>query len=365
MTEHIIAFLGMTILHNQVQDYFFAIVIFFLVLLSLSVLKRLLIRHLGALAAKTVSDFDDLIIKLISQISWPVFTVVALYFSSSVLNLPENSRSFIRYALVFVVTIRAILLLQEIIQYCVNKILRKRIGPENPSTQAMVNSVVWIIKWGMWILGGIFILDNLGVNITSLVAGIGIGGIAVAMASQAVLGDAFSALSIYLDKPFEIGDFIIIDDCMGTVEHIGVKTTRLRSLSGEQLVFANSDLTKSRVKNYKRMQTRRIAFKVGVVYHTPLDKVEKIPQIIRKILEKAEVKTDRVHFQSFGDSALVYEIVYYVLSADYNVYMDKQQEINFAIMKEFDKEGIEFAYPTQTIYLKKDLLEKAENVQYS
>ncbi len=338
--ENFNIFLGTTIFQNTIQSYALTLLIFMVLLISFSFTQRFVIHYLARLAAKTASDFDDLIVKLLSQIGWPVFIVISLHIAVSVLILPNSLRSFIRYAVVFVVTIRAILLLQEIIQYTVNKTLIKRIGQDNPSSQAMVNSVLWMVKWGMWLLGGIFILDNLGINITSLVAGIGIGGIAVAMASQAVLGDAFSALSIYLDKPFEIGDFIIIDDSMGTVEHIGVKTTRLRSLSGEQLIFSNSDLTKSRVKNYKRMQTRRIAFKVGVVYQTPLNKAQRIPELIRNILEKAQVRTDRIHLQSFGDSALIYEVVYYVLSADYNVYMDKQQLINFAIMQEFEKEGI-------------------------
>ncbi len=365
MSNYLDSFLSFTIFQNKVQDYIVSILIFLISIIGLSIVKRFVIKHLKVRAEKTVSDFDDLIVRLISQIGWPVFVVLSVYMAGTSLILLESIRPFIKYALVFVVTIRTILLLQEIIQYAVNKTLIQRIGGENQSSKAMINSVVWIVKWGMWLLGGIFILDNLGVNITSLVAGIGIGGIAVAMASQAILGDAFSALSIYLDKPFEIGDFIIVDDCMGTVEYIGVKTTRLRSLSGEQLVFSNSDLTKSRVKNYKRMETRRIAFKVGIIYQTPLEKVERIPQIIRDILENAGVRTDRVHFQSFGDSSLIYEAVYYVLSADYNVYMDKQQDINFAIMRQFEKEGIEFAYPTQTLYLKSTSLVKEENVRYS
>lgn len=363
--ENLNIFWEITIFKNTIQSYGIALVTFMALLFGFSVVKRFVLRYLKKWAAKTSTDFDDLIVKLISQIGWPVFIVISLFIAVSGLNLSESLRSFVRYAVVFVVTIRAILLVQEIIQYAVNKTLIKRIGSENQSSKAMINSVVWLIKWGMWFLGGIFILDNLGVNITSLVAGIGIGGIAVAMASQAVLGDAFSALSIYLDRPFEIGDFIIIDDAMGTVEHIGVKTTRLRSLSGEQLVFANSDLTKSRIKNYKRMQTRRISFRIGVVYQTPIEKVRRIPQMIREILEKVGVKPDRAHFLSFGDSSLVYEIVYYVQSSDYNVYMDKQQEINFAIMQQFEKEAIDFAYPTQTLYFKNDNAMKDKNVQYS
>lgn len=337
---------------NMVRDYVFSMVLFLLIIIGLSVFKKIIIAHLGKLAVKTVTDIDDLIVKLISQIGWPVFTVVALYAATSSLVMTDAVRSLVRNVTIFVVMIRSILLFQHVLQYAVSKILNKRIGLDNPSSQALINSVVWVLKWILWALGLVFILDNLGVNISSLVAGIGIGGIAVAMASQAVLGDAFSALCIYLDKPFEIGDFIIVDDCMGTVENIGLKTTRIRSLSGEQLVFANADLTKSRIKNYKRMQTRRIVFKIGVVYQTPLEKVKQIPSIINNILKNAQVQCDRVHFQSFGDSALIFEVVYYVLSADYNVYMDRQQAINFEIMREFELNGIEFAYPTQTLYVK-------------
>ncbi len=346
---------GTVIFKNTIQDYCVALVAFLILFYGLSIFKRIIVKHLGKLASKTSSDFDDFIVRLLSQIGWPSFSVVSLFLATASLEMPSMVHSMIKYVMVFVLTIRSILLLQEIIQYGVNKTLLRRMGADNSSSKAMINSVVWVIKWAIWILGAVFILDNLGVNISSLVAGIGIGGIAVAMASQAVLGDAFSALSIYMDRPFEIGDFIIIDDCMGTVEHIGVKTTRIRSLSGEQLVLSNSDLTKSRVKNYKRMQTRRIAFKIGVTYQTSLEKVERIPQIIKGLLEKAEVKIDRVHFQSFGDFSLVYEIVYYVLSADYNVYMDKQQAINLAIMQEFEREGIEFAYPTQTLFIRNEM----------
>ncbi len=348
--------LNLVIYQNTIQSYVFAIVTFLGLLLGLSVFKRIFIKHLSQLAQKTTNDFDDFIVTLLNQIGLPVLSVVSLYFASLPLELSETIRVFIRYALVIVVTIRSVLLFQEIVQYGIGKAYRKRMKSDDPSVELMVKSITGITRWIIWVMAVIFILDNLGVNISTFVAGIGIGGVAVAMASQAILGDAFSALSIFLDKPFEIGDFIILDgDYLGSVEHIGIKTTRIRSLSGEQLVFSNSDLTKSRIKNYKRMQTRRIAFKIGVVYHTPVEKVKQIPQIIKNIFSHVhEVRLDRAHFQSFGDFSLNYEIVYYVNSADYNVYMDKQQEINFALMEAFEREGIEFAYPTQTVYLNRE-----------
>ncbi len=339
------------VFNNTIEDYAFALLVFFVLLMAFSIGKRFLMHYLGKLTKLTPSDLDDFIVTLISRISWPVMSVVSLYVASTSLVLSQTIRSLVQYVLVFVVTIRVILLLQAIIEYGVNKVLHRRMGAENPSFKSMTAVVAAILKWAMWVLGVVFILSNLGINVTSLVAGIGIGGIAVAMASQAVLGDAFSALSIYLDKPFEVGDFIIIDDAMGTVEHIGIKTTRLRSLSGEQLVFSNSDLTKSRVRNYKRMQTRRIVFKIGIVYQTPVDQVEQIPVMIKEILKENEVRIERVHFLSLDNFSLTYEIAYHVPSSDYNVYMDKQQAINLGIMRKFEEEKIQFAYPTQTLYV--------------
>ena len=196
------------------------------------------------------------------------------------------------------------------------------------------------------------VLDNLGINVTALVAGLGIGGVAVALALQKILGDLFASLSIMLDKPFVVGDFLVIDDYMGSVEHIGLKTTRIHSLSGEQLVFSNSDLLNSRLRNYGRMFERRVVFSIGVIYETPRKKLQLIPEIIRESVEAQDkIRFDRSHFMKYGDYALMFETVYYVLSPDYNIYMDIQQAIYFAIHKRFEQEQIEFAYPTQKLLL--------------
>jgi len=193
-------------------------------------------------------------------------------------------------------------------------------------------------------------LDNLGIDVTALVAGLGIGGVAVALAVQNVLGDLFASLSIILDKPFVIGDFLVIGEYMGSVEYVGLKTTRVRSLSGEQLVFSNSDLLKSRIRNYGRMYERRVVFNIGVTYDTPRELLKRIPGMIRAAVE-AQDKTrfDRSHFMKYGDYALQFETVYYVLSPDYNVYMDIQQAIYLIIHEDFEQNHIDFAYPTQTL----------------
>jgi small-conductance mechanosensitive channel len=196
------------------------------------------------------------------------------------------------------------------------------------------------------------ILDNFGVNITTLVASLGIGGIAVALAVQNILGDLFSSLSILLDKPFVVGDFITVDGISGTVQYVGLKTTRIRSLSGEEIVISNSDLLKSRIHNNRRQETRRIVFSVGVTYDVTEQQLEMIPGMLKDIVSSKEnVKFDRAHFKSYGASSLDFEVVYTMQTADYGVFMDTQQGINFEMFRRFNREGIEFAYPTQTVKL--------------
>lgn len=211
-----------------------------------------------------------------------------------------------------------------------------------------------LIKFAIWVLALLFLLDNMGVKISAVVAGLGIGGIAVALAAQAVLVDLFSYFVIFFDKPFEIGDFIVVGDKMGVIEYIGIKTTRIRALGDEQLVFSNTNLTNSRVHNFKKMERRRIVFKLGVVYQTTSAKLKLIPKVIKTIIEEQEGATyDRGHFASFGDFSLNFEFVYYVTGADYTAYMDIQQSINLSVFDVFEKEKIEFAYPTQTLFVNK------------
>lgn len=344
-------FIQSALFENDFGQYGRALFNFVALVTVMALAKRLIISHLARLAKKTASDFDDFLVSLLAQIGLPVFITTSLYFVTQSLDLDKQVHLLIHHALVIVVTVRIVLILQTILRYSISKTYN-RARPSDPSAETVIKNLVNIGRWALWALGSVFILDNLGVDISTLVAGLGIGGVAVALAAQAVLGDLFSALSIFIDKPFEVGDFIIVEDMMGTVEYVGMKTTRIRSLSGEQLILANSDLTKSRIKNYKRMQTRRVVLKIGVIYQTSLEQVRKIPEIIKKIIQETKgVTFDRSHFESFGDFSLNFETVYFVASSDYNVYMDKQQQINTAIKQRFEEEKIEFAYPTQMLYL--------------
>lgn len=335
---------------NTVPQYFAAAVRLALVWTILFLVKKIILVRLKKWASGTPSDFDDFVVALLGRVGWPTFAAIAVYSASRGLALPQAADRLIHDLVIVILAVRAALLLQSIIRYTVVKAYCKN-RPDDPVAVRFAETLANMIRWILWAVAAIFVLDNLGVNISTLVTGLGIGGIAVAMASQAILGDLFSAVCIFIDRPFEVGDFVVIDGDKGTIEAIGLKTTKIRSLDGEQLVISNSDLTKSRIKNYKRMESRRASFEIGVTYQTPAEKLRRIPDLIRQILSKLPLTTlDRVHFSSLGSSALNFQVVYFVQSPDYKVFMDQQQEINYRLKELFDREGIEFAYPTQTVY---------------
>ncbi len=220
------------------------------------------------------------------------------------------------------------------------------------------NNLIPIIKslvsWVIWAIALIFMLSNLGLNVTSLLAGLGIGGLAIAFALQGVFADIFASISIYLDKPFNIGDYIVIGPHSGTVKKIGIKTTRIETLQGEELVVSNKELTETRIRNYKKMKKRRVAFKLGVEYGTSPKKLKNIPTIIKQIINKTnKVNFGRAHFIGFGDFSLDFEIIMFIDTQDYAIYRDVQQKVNLGIVEAFAKEKIEMAFPTQTVFVKK------------
>lgn len=211
-----------------------------------------------------------------------------------------------------------------------------------------------IIQLFVYIMSFLIILWVVGIDLSGVVVGLGVGGIAIAFALQSTLSDFFSAFSIYFDRPFEIGDFIMVGDHSGTVTNIGVKSTRVRLLQGEELVISNQELTSSRVRNFRKLERRRITFTIGVTYNTPLSKLKKIPQTITKIIQSIELaELDQVRFTEFGDFSLKFLIIYYVRVADYNKYLEVQEAINFGIKAAFEEEEIDMAFPTQTIYFNK------------
>jgi small-conductance mechanosensitive channel len=341
---------GRMVLGNTLQAYLIAAVVFVSVLIIAWVVKRCIVLNIQRWTKATTTDIDDFLIGMLQKIGAPIYLVLALYIATRSLVLPASINQLIQLLCVIVITVRAICMLQDLLMFFLKKWTARTSSSDQTSAVAMKNIAI-IVRMALWSAAILFMLDNLGINITAAVAGLGIGGVAVALAAQAVLGDMFSAFAIFIDRPFEVGDFIIVGDLLGTVEYIGFKTTRVRSLGGEQLIFSNSDLTGSRIRNYKRMQTRRIVFEIGVIYQTSVDDVKAIPRIIKDIVESHELATfDRSHFKSYGDFSFVFETVYLVRSSNYNTYMDIQQGINVRILEELAKRNITLAYPTQQVY---------------
>jgi small-conductance mechanosensitive channel len=348
LSNAITGFLTFEVAGNYIAQYIEVIVAFIAVLIAIKIFKYVIIKRLKSLAEKTKTEFDDLLISIIEHIGLPFYLVVAVYASLQFVTMPEQIQIGMHYLFLITVTFYAIGALQRIAQFWLRKAVTEKAG------KAITSLFDTVLKILLWTVALLLILQNMGYKIDTLIAGLGIAGIAVAFALQRILEDIFSAFSIYFDKPFEVGDFIIVGEDMGTVKDIGLKSTRIQTLQGQELVISNHELVNTRIHNYKKMKRRRIVFTFGVTYETPIKKLKKIPKIVEKIFKKLELaELDRVHFKSFGDFSLIYEVAYYMNVPDYRAYMDTQQQINLELMKAFQKEKIEFAYPTQTIYVNK------------
>ena len=333
-----------------------SLVVFAVLTLVFWIVRELVLANLKRLSTHTSSDVDDMLIDAVSGVRPWVYTVVALFLSAQLLSLPTWLATGLLALTLFAVVWQVIEVAARIVDYSAARFLEKDEdgdGKVDPGAATASDMVTLMARIVLWALGLLFVLSNLGIEVTSLLAGLGIGGIAIAFALQGILSDLFASFSIYFDRPFRIGDFIIIGTDSGTVERIGIKSTRIRTLQGEELVVSNAELTGARVQNFKKMEERRIVSQFGITYETPQERVHEIPGMVERMFEATEgARLDRVHFTTFGNSALIFELVYYVDSSDYAAYLDIQQNFNFELMRRFAEVGIEFAYPTQTIYHK-------------
>lgn len=323
-----------------------ALGIFFLVLLIISIATRRLRR----VAERTPTKLDDLILTMLGDLrAWCVL-VVAVYVASRFLLLPLQVHQTLRVVLVAAIGLQLLITSRLVVDFVIGGLVNRNRTPDGQPDPSLASASGILRFLAMLVLASLLLLlalTNLGIEITPLITGLGIGGIAVALAAQSILGDLFGSLSILFDKPFLIGDFIVVGEHKGTVEKIGVKTTRVRALTGEQLIFSNRDLLDSRIQNFKRMEERRIVGVVNVVYETPAEKLEALPALIRGIVESQPLtRFDRAHFKALSTYSLDFEYVYFVKSPEYNVFMDTQQAINLALFRAFQREGLEFAYPT-------------------
>jgi small-conductance mechanosensitive channel len=339
------------LLDNTVPEWAFAVGVGLLAVIVLRTVQAVFRGRIARLAERTDTQWDDHLVQVISSTRLLFWLVVGAWFGAQFLELPDAAQRWVRIVFFIALLLQAGLWGGSLVNSMLEE-YRKRKREQNPEDLTTLGLIGLAVRVTVWSVVVLLILDNLGFDITALVAGLGIGGVAVALAVQNILSDLFASLSIVLDKPFVVGDFLMVGEFLGSVEKIGLKTSRLRSLSGEELIFSNTDLLNSRVRNFGRMAERRVVFTLGVTYQTPREKLKIIPQIIREAIEAQEdTRFDRSHFSKYGDFSLNFESVYYVLSRDYNRYMDIQQAIYLTIHEQFETEGIEFAYPTQTLFL--------------
>ncbi|OHD37028.1 MAG: hypothetical protein A2015_17585 [Spirochaetes bacterium GWF1_31_7] len=335
-----------TIFQNSITQYFLSICLFIALFIVYFIIKKIFLQRISK-KINRLGFVSKNIIPLYSNFNFIIYYSF-FFVSIRILVLPETVHTILSSVWILLITISII----RSISYALFAWLNNRAGSNgiNVFNPKMFSPFISVLLWG---IGGIFILDNFGFKISSIVTGLGIGGIAIAIASQNILGDLLSYVSLVFDRPFEPDDFIILENYMGCIEKIGLRTTRIRSLSGELIVIPNSDIVKSRVRNYKKMEQRRVVFELSITYGTDTDKIIQLCEFIKNsILSIKNSKFDRSHFKSFGNSALLIETVYYVLSSDYTVYMDIQQKINLMIYDFCNTNDIEFAFPTQTISIK-------------
>ena len=351
---------SMPIFSNSAIDWLLAGGIAILIVIVLLAARRVVRGQLQRLLATERTELLELPLEVLSRTTLGFFLVLALVVGLKSLEMSAATSGVLDKMLTIALFWQAGVWIAAGVRGWLER-KRKRSMTTDRAVAGSLGIIGFILNVMVWAMVLLLTLDNLGVDITALVAGLGIGGVAVALALQNILGDLFASLSITLDRPFVVGDFLILNDYLGAVEHIGIKSTRLRSLSGEQIVISNADLLGSRIRNYGRMNERRVVFATTVVYETPVEQIERIPQLIRQIVEsQPDTRFDRCHFAKHGSASLDFETVYYVLSADYNKYMDTQQAINLRLHKEFARMSVQFAYPTQRILFESNL--PAENL---
>lgn len=345
-----LGFLGAPFLGPTVLQWIVALAIFALAYPTLRLLLRIVVGRIKVIASRTNTDLDDMVVGLLAATKSVVVFLVAAAIGSAILGQPYQD--WASNAARIAVLIQSGFWIIGLMVWALERYRDRELAKDDAGVATAVGAIAFLGRVVIWTLVLLTGLSMLGFHIGPALAGLGVGGIAVALAVQNILGDLFASLSIIFDRPFVVGDFIVVGNESGAVEHVGLKTTRVRSISGEQLVFSNSDLLSSRVRNYKRMSERRIVFRFGVEYDSGVDRLKAIPGIVREIIEGiANVRFDRAHFAAFGESSLDFEVVYFLTLADYNAYMDAQQEINLELYQRLGELGVGFAFPTRTLHL--------------
>ena len=343
-------YLNLVVFQNSVKDYLIFLVIFVGLFLLFRFFRLVVIDRIKVFSEKTENDFDDFVIEAIEGISKFFYWFVAFYFASKFIFISEKFHLYLGKIFLLSITYELIVILNKFIDYWVHKFSERK----DKSSKAAFLALGRGAKWISWLLAFLFILSSFGVNITALITGLGIGGVAIAFALQGVLKDLFSYFTILLDKPVRIGDYIDVNGKKGTVKDIGLKTTRLEAVDGQEIVVANDILTSSVVDNYGKAKKRRVQVQYGIGYDTDVKTIKKLKKEIIKIIDKKdEVELSRCHLRNLSDSSMDFDIVYYISNREYNLYMDINEDINLKILELFEKNGVEIPYPTRTVYNRK------------
>jgi small-conductance mechanosensitive channel len=348
-------FLDRVLYHNSMRQWGIAIAVALVAFLGLLLVRVVLVGRLGVVAKRTSTELDDILVELVSRTRPYFLAATAIVVGSHFLSLPATTDRYFDATFALVLLVQCGLWGAGAVDLWVQRHTALRSAGADTASATTMRALGVAAKLVLWAIVFITALDKFGVNVTTLVTGLGIGGVAIALAVQNILGDLFAALSIVFDKPFDVGDAIAVDQAQGTVERIGLKTTRIRSISGEQIIISNSELLKSRIRNYKRQLDRRVVFTSDITYDTAPEVIAGIPGIIREVISAQQpVRFERSHFTQYTDSALRIETVYYVLDADYGRYLDIQQRINLELLRRFNAEKIHFAFPTRSVVLQSD-----------
>ncbi|MDD4614588.1 MAG: mechanosensitive ion channel family protein [Caldisericia bacterium] len=341
-----------TYFNNPISNYLGAFLTLVIgLLITRIVIRRILICWFTKKVKSTAAQWDDVVCDMIKKTIVPLCELFVVYVSLQCIEFTPTfsiwvNRLFFLFAVVIITKSTS-----SFIKNWIYHLLKKQYSTS--SSHENFKGLIQIITVFVWIISSLIVLDYFGVDVTALIASVGILGLAGAMAARGIVEDIICYFTIILDKPFEVGDFISFSNQSGTLKSIGLASSRIQSLSGEEIVLSNSQLINNLIQNFKKMEERRTSFSIGILYETSSALVKEVPTIIQSIIEeKTNVRFGRCHFKNFGDFSLNFETVYYVLNNDYDEYMSIQQSINISIFESFEEKGIGFAYPTQLVYTK-------------
>ena len=336
--------------HNSLRMYAIVLGELIGIYIFFKLLKKFIIALIKKFTGRTTSELKDAIVAGAEKFILPFLLFTVSYAIIDQLNFTTHTEHILKVAIAVITAYYFIRFINHVIHLSVLLYMQRK--EESTERITHLSGILIVVKALIWIAGILMLIENLGYNITTIITGLGIGGIAIALAAQNILTDLFSYFVIFFDKPFEIGDTISVNNITGTVEHIGIKTSHIRVFTGEQLIMPNTELVKSTIKNIKRLQRRGILFKINVTYDTAKEKLALIPALIKEILDKQEhASLDRCHLTTLNDFSITYDCLYFIDSSDFKLYLDIQQNIYLEMINVFAAQGIDFAFPTQTVIL--------------